>query len=130
MSTLIVMVLTGLVFAYFATQNTTGVLVNLAGSIYSLPVYVIVLGSLLVGLLISGFINVVDGLSSMFEIHNRDTKIKQKEHTVDELSRRIRDLEMENAKLKVRNDINYSDSPTKSNKARLFFQKLRGQIPA
>lgn len=130
MATLIVMVILGLGFAYFATQNTSSVIVNILNNPFGLPIYMVVLGSLLLGLLISAIINVFDGLSSMFEIHNRDTKIQQKQQTVEQLSRRVHDLEMENSRLKGRTEINYTEHPSKTNKARLFIQKLRGQIPA
>lgn len=130
MSTLIVMVVSGIVFAYFATQNTGVVFINLLGTTYSLPIYVVVLGSLLLGLLISGFISVVESLSSMFEIHNRDVKIDQSEKTVEQLKHKISDMEETNDRLR-NHKTNTVYSPTSSqNKARLFFQKLRGQIPS
>lgn len=130
MTTLIIMVLTGLIFAYFATQNTATVLVNLLGNSYALPIYVVVLGSLLLGLVISGIIGSIDSLSSMFEIRSRDSKLNQKEKTVEELNRKIQAMEIENTRLKTRLDRDYIATPSHSSKARLFFQKLRGQIPA
>jgi uncharacterized integral membrane protein len=130
MASLIVIVILGLGFAYFASQNTAPIIVNVLGNSFGLPIYLVVLGSLLLGLLVSGIINAFDSLSSMFEIHNRDTKIKQKEQTVEQLSRQVHDLEMENARLNGLTGRDHPEPHSKTNKARLFIQKLRGQIPA
>ncbi len=130
MSTLIVVVLTGIVFAYFATQNAAVVLVNLLGNTYALPLYGIVLGSLLLGLVIAGIIGSIDSLSSLFEIRSRDSKLNQKQKTVEDLNRKIQALEIENTRLQTKIDGTYIAPTTTSHKARLFFQKLRGQIPA
>jgi putative membrane protein len=129
MSTLIVIVILGIGFAYFATQNTSSVVVNALSNSFALPVYALVLGSILLGLLVSAIIYAFDNVATLFDLHSKDTKIAQKQQTVEELSKKVRDLEMENTKLKVRNDRDYVNEPTTTNKAKLFFQKLRHQMP-
>ena len=129
MSTLIVIVILGLGFAYFATQNTSSVIVNALSNSFALPVYALVLGSILLGLLVSAIIYAFDNVATLFDLHSKDTKIAQKQQTVETLSRRVRELELENTRLKVSNNRDYVNEPSTTNKARLFFQKLRHQIP-
>lgn len=101
MVTLILLVLFGILAAFFATQNTTHASVTIASyTLADIPMYLIVLGSLLIGLLLSSIISLVNSISSSFTLHGKDVKIKETKKTVVELTKQIHQLELENAKLK------------------------------
>lgn len=128
MSLLITVVLFGIVFAYFATQNTSLVDVSVLNSVFTLPLYALALVSLLAGLLISAIISMIDGLSSSLALHQKDNSLKQKQQTVSEMSDKIRELELENARLKGRRDSIVDDSSTAGEKTKHFFRKLSNRV--
>lgn len=100
MAALIITVLLGLLFAWFATANNQSVSVNVAGNLLTIPLYMLAIVSVLIGLLVSAIISAIDSLSSMFALRSRDNKIRQREQTVEQLSTKIHDLELENARLR------------------------------
>lgn len=101
MSTLIVAVIAGLLFAFFATANTAGVTINIGNYLLNnVPLYLVALGSLLLGLLISWVISLVDSLSSGLSLRSKEQQIKQTEHRLEDLKSRVQELEIENARLK------------------------------
>lgn len=99
MITLILTVIFGLGFAYFATQNTSLVTIKLSSYIFTIPLYLLSLGSLLLGLLISGLIHLVDSIASWLTISGKESRIKESEKTIEMLKERIYQLELENSKL-------------------------------
>lgn len=104
MLTLIIMVLLGIGFAYFAAQNTTAVDIQLAHyQLPTIPLYILALGSLLLGIFISWIISLANGVSSLFLRYQKDSKIKDKESTIEKLTARLHKVELENAKLKGEN---------------------------
>ena len=128
MGTLIITVLLGLVLAYFATQNTQSVSVNFAGNILTVPLYILAIVSVLIGLLISGIISMIDSLSSSLALHSKDTKIRQKEQTLEQLSAKIHNLEVENARLRGGRDLaenHHTSHRVEEEKPRSFFRRFR-----
>lgn len=100
MLTLIAVVLMSFLFAYFSTQNTGGVSLHLGNSTWrNVPLYLIALGSLLIGVIISWLISLVDILSSKLTLLGKDSTIKQTKHTIGDLTKKVHQLELENAKL-------------------------------
>lgn len=100
MTLLITAVLFGLGFAYLATQNTLGVTLNAGGYMFpNIPVYIVVLGSLLVGLFLAWFFSSIGWVSSFMTIRHKDSKIKQTENQIAKLENRVQELELENAEL-------------------------------
>lgn len=98
---LILTVLIGIGFAYFATQNTIGVPVQIGNNFYSsVPLYAIALGSLLLGLAISGILRMIDWAATGLTLRGKDNQIRQTESTVEQLNKKIKDLEMENSRLR------------------------------
>lgn len=98
---LLVTVILALGFALLATQNTSGVTVNIWQYTFSnIPLYIVALGSLLFGLLVAWFISLFDGLANLLSLRHKDTQISEKERTVSHLEDRLRALELENAELK------------------------------
>ncbi|HLL60703.1 MAG TPA: lipopolysaccharide assembly protein LapA domain-containing protein [Candidatus Nitrosocosmicus sp.] len=114
MLTLIVTLIIGIAIAIFATQNTSGVTISLGGYILNqVPLYLIVTGSLLIGLLVSAIINSIQGIGSSLTIMGKDNKIKASSKTVNDLNNKIRQLELENAKLRGENEATITN-PTRN----------------
>ena len=110
MLSLIVVFIFGLAVAFFATQNTRGVNVTLANSELSgVPLYVVVLISILLGLLMGWIISLVSSISSFFRLRGKDAQIQQTQSSVQNLERKVHDLEIENARLQSDVD-NYKPS--------------------
>jgi len=101
MFALIVLVVFGIGVAYFATQNTQPTSIILAGyPISGTPLYLIVLGSLLLGFVVSWIISLVDVISSALKIHGKDSTIKDSNKQIAELTKRVHQVELENERLK------------------------------
>lgn len=100
MSTLLLITLVGVIFAFLATKNTQPVELNVLGNLLMMPLYLVALGTLLIGLLVSSIVHVADSFSNMFTIQNKNSKIKAGEKTVESLEKRIYNLELENAELR------------------------------
>lgn len=129
MSTLIVIVLFGLGFAFLATQNTGVSTFNLLGYTWSLPMYLIVFGSLLIGFFISWIVSSINTLGTWFSLHGKDSKIRESKHTVGQLESKIRELELENAKLEGRDEAPQREviveKPVTENRISNFFDRFR-----
>lgn len=103
MFTLILLVLIGLSFGYFATQNTMNIPVNIAGMVYEhVPLYVVLGITLLVGLALSWIISMIDSIYTSMTLRGKDNVIKDTKRSNNELVKQVRQLELENAKLRGR----------------------------
>jgi uncharacterized membrane protein YciS (DUF1049 family) len=112
MFTLILLVIIGLSFGYFATQNTMNIPVNIAGSTFrQVPLYIVLGITLLIGLALSWIISVVDSIYVSMTLHGKDNVIKDAKRTNSELVRQIRQLELENATLRGELDHDRHDHP-------------------
>ena len=101
MFALIVLFIFGIGVAFFATQNTQAISLNFANySLTSIPVYIIVLVSLLLGFAVSWIISLVDVISSAFKIHGKESTIKNDNKQISELTKKVHQLELENERLK------------------------------
>lgn len=101
MITLLLLILFGLGVGYFATQNVIGIPITLAGyTIEGTPLYIIVVGSLLLGVAISWIISLMRDISSSVALHGKDTALKSAHKTIEELKDSNYKLEVENAKLR------------------------------
>ena len=101
MFALIVLVVFGIGVAFFATQNTQTISITLANyPLTGIPVYLIVLVSLLLGFVVSWIISLVDVISSALKIHRKDSTIKDSSKQISELTKRVHQLELENERLK------------------------------
>ncbi len=99
------MVVFGFVVAIFATQNTAGVDVVLANSVVpDVPLYAIVIASLLLGLLVGWIVNLFWSISSFFSFRSQEDTIAGKNRALNDLNRKVRDLERENDKLRIERD--------------------------
>jgi len=106
MDTLILLVLFGIIAGIFAAQNTGHASIIVASyPLKDIPMYLIVLGSLLMGLLLSSVMSLVSYIKSSFMLHGKDVKIRETKRTVGDLTKQIHQLELENAKLKEHSTI-------------------------
>lgn len=101
MSTLIILVAFSLGVAYFATQNTGIVHITLANFFTGgIPLYVVVIGSMLLGIFISWLISIVNYIFSTVKILGKEAKLKDAHRTIDTLNKENSDLLLENTRLK------------------------------
>ncbi len=101
MEVIILAVIVGLGIGYFATQNTN--LISLYFGPYvapEIPLYFVVIGSLLLGLLLAWIFSLVNSLTSKIALHGKENRIKEDERTIAELTKEIHQLELENTRLK------------------------------
>lgn len=101
MVTFIFALVLGISLALFATQNTAGASLNLYSyPLSNIPLYLIVFGSMLLGVIISLIFNLVDAVGSFFTIQGKNSQIRATAKTNEDLRRSIHDLEIENARLR------------------------------
>lgn len=132
MFSLIILIAFGLGVAYFATQNTGVVHINLANYfIEGVPLYVIVIGSMLLGIFVSWLISLVNSISSMLRIHGKEAELKEAYHTIDSLKKDNEALLQENRHLKKDQQSPYEQNENKENTHEepvvrpSFFNRLR-----
>lgn len=100
MEVLILTVILGLGFAFFATQNIAPVVVNFANYSFNLPLYLVVIFSILVGLFLSLVISLFENISASLTIWGKEAKINQAKEKIAKLNKQIDQLERENIELK------------------------------
>ncbi|MDO8503868.1 MAG: lipopolysaccharide assembly protein LapA domain-containing protein [bacterium] len=103
MQVIIFAVIVGSGIGYFATQNT-GLISLYFGSYIApnIPIYIVVMGALLLGLLLAWIFNLINAFSSKLALHSKEGKIKEANKTVAELTKETHHLEIDNARLKER----------------------------
>lgn len=100
MFSLIILVILALMFAFFATENTLPTTITLAGSILTqIPLYILIGLTLLIGLSLSWLISLLDSLAVSMKLRSKDHTISNAKDTIQDLNRKIKDLEIENARL-------------------------------
>lgn len=90
-----------IIFSIFATQNTS--LITLYFYNYSLPnipVYIVILASLMTAFGISLFVQIIKNLSSGMTISSQEKRIKTLKKELAEITKDHHKLELENAKFK------------------------------
>lgn len=103
MEIVIFAVIAGLGIGYFGTQNTT--LINLYFGPYvvpNIPLYLVVIGAVLLGLLLAWVFSLVNSFSSKMTLHGKENQIKEDERTIAELTKQIHQLQLDNVRLKER----------------------------
>ncbi len=86
--------------AYFATQNTSSLTLYLGSYAWSgIPIYLLVLGSLLAGLLFSLIFQILHNISSSLTLKKKENALKEERKANVELTKKIHQLELENTKL-------------------------------
>jgi len=84
-----------------AIQNTALVTLKFPGYLFeNIPLYLVILGSLLFGFLIAGVLSSINSMFSAFKIMGKDSAINSSQKEVENLKEQIHQLELENAELK------------------------------
>lgn len=100
MLVLILLLIVGSILVYISKFNFMPVSVNLGFyAISDIPLFYVIVGSLLFGLVLSYLIYIVNAISNSFTIHGKDKEIKTGKDDVLELTKRVHQLELENEKL-------------------------------
>jgi len=98
---LILTVVLGIAFAFFATQNTGHVSVYIGSfNLSNIPLYQVILGSIITALIVAGFIYFLKSLSSSLTINEKDDELKKTKDELAEITKEAHKLEIENTKLK------------------------------
>lgn len=101
MVVIILALIASLVVAYVATQNATLVTLQLGGTTLSnIPLFFVVLASILVGVLVASVITIINLIKSNLTIFGQKNELKKSYNTVGELRGRVSELEGENATLR------------------------------
>jgi len=101
MSVLIILIIFGLGMAYFATQNTGLIHLTIANfSSRGIPLYVVIIGSMLLGIFVSWLISLVNALTASVRMRKINTQIRNADKTIDELIKKNAELAKENSLLK------------------------------
>ena len=131
MIALMLAVLLGLGFTYFATQNIAPVTIQLGTYVWTLPLYFISVGSLLMGLFIATLFSLISEASAALTIHNKESEIAKLGSMIEDLKRRINHLEMENANLRTntqRAQTIRENIDRQKERVRNFFDRLRYRL--
>jgi len=100
MLVLLVAVISGVAIAYFGMQNISPVTIRLNEYVWNdVPLYLVILGSLFVGLFVAWILYFAKSISSTLASHGKDRAMKKSEHTVADLKQRVHELEAEKARL-------------------------------
>lgn len=100
MLVLILFLAIGAIVVYISQYNFTPVTVNLGIYVLSdIPLFYVIAGSLLTGLVLSYLVSLVRAISNSYTIRGKDKEIKNNKSEVLELTKRIHQLEIENKKL-------------------------------
>ena len=100
---LILFLIVGSILAYISKYNLMLVTVNLGQYVFSdIPLFYVIIGSLLTGLALSYVLYVVHDISTSWILRGKKKEIKKGRDEVLELTKRVHQLELENEKLKHR----------------------------
>ena len=95
MIALLITIAFGLGFAYFATENTAAVAVHFPGLAFSgIPLYIVILGSLLLGIVLATIIHIIDSLTNFLFLRKKENTLKELKKTIAQLIKRVHQLEL------------------------------------
>jgi len=97
---LILSLVVGSLLVYISKYNFQPVSVNLGFTIFSgIPLFYIIVGSLVIGLVLSYLVSLIQSISTSFILHGKNVEIKKNKDEVLELTKRVHQLEIKNEKL-------------------------------
>jgi lipopolysaccharide assembly protein A len=86
---------------YLAQNNLMTVPLHLGTYVFSdIPLFYIIIGSLLIGLGLAYLLYLINSIFIAFTMRRKDNKIKQGKNEITDLTKRIHQLELENERLK------------------------------
>ncbi|CAN5287453.1 hypothetical protein BH10PAT1_BH10PAT1_5930 [soil metagenome] len=102
MIAIILVIVFGIFFSFFATKNSAPVSLNLGGHIINpVPLYLVILISIAIGVAVVGFIYLVRILSDKLTLSKKKSELKNTKEEVTDLNKQVHKLELENIKLKT-----------------------------
>jgi uncharacterized integral membrane protein len=111
MLALILFLIVGSGLVYISKYNFTPVTINLGiYSISDIPLFYVIVGSFLLGLVLSYLFYLVHSISTSIKFRGKDKEIKQNKDEVLESTKRVHQLELENEKLKHEPSIEPEDT--------------------
>lgn len=91
----------GALMIFLARNNSMLVTLSLGNYVFpGLPLYYVIIGSLITGLGLAYLIYLVNSIFTGLTIHKKDNKIKQGKSEIVDLTKQIHQLEIENERLK------------------------------
>lgn len=97
---LILSLIVGSLLVYISKYNFQPVSVNLGFTVFSgIPLFYIIVGSLVIGLVLSYLVSLIQSISTSFILHGKNVEIKRNKDEVLELTKRVHQLEIKNEKL-------------------------------
>lgn len=103
---LLLFIVFGLFFGYFATLNTALVSIHFgAMSVPQIPMYVLVILSFALGVVFASLFYFVKYVAVQLSIRRNSQELDDNKKTSAELLKKIHQLELENTKLKVKNGV-------------------------
>lgn len=97
---LILSLIIGSLLVYISKYNFQPVSINLGFAVFSgIPLFYIIVGSFVIGLVLSYLVSIIQSISTSFVLHGKNTEIKRKKDEVLELTKRVHQLEIKNDKL-------------------------------
>lgn len=110
MLALILFLIFGLLFGFFATINTELVTVDFGTtSIELVPLYIVVLASLATGIVVAAIFYFLKSIGGKIAWGKKEKELREAKEQNVELTKKIHDLELENTKLKTENGIEEED---------------------
>jgi lipopolysaccharide assembly protein A len=107
---LILLLIIGSGLVYISKYNFMLVSVNFGSFVISdIPLFYVIIGSILFGLIISYLVHLVNSISASFTLRGKNNLIKKEKEEVLELTKRIHQLELENERQKTKTDLVPSD---------------------
>ncbi|MEP7167271.1 MAG: bZIP transcription factor [Candidatus Woesebacteria bacterium] len=108
---LILLLIVGSLLAYLSQSNLMLVSLHVGPYIFTdIPLFYVIVGSLVTGLVFSYILYVVHDISTSLTIHGKENVIKKKKNEVVELTKRVHQLELENERLKRKSGVVPIDS--------------------
>jgi uncharacterized metal-binding protein len=101
MLVLILFLIIGSALVYISKFNFTPVTVNLGViTISDIPLFYVIVTSLLIGLVLSYLLHLVHAISVSYKLRGKDNEIKKDKNEVLELTKQVHQLELDNEKLR------------------------------
>lgn len=97
---LILFLIIGSALVYISKFNFTPVTLNLGIGVFpDIPLFYVIVGSLLTGLVLSYLVYLIRLISTSFALHGKNKEIKKDKDEILELTRQVHQLELANEKL-------------------------------
>ena len=110
MLTLILFLIIGTALVYISKFNFAPVTLNLGMYVFSnIPLFYVIIGSVLFGLILSYLVHLVNSISTSFTLRKKNNLIKKEQEEVLELTKHVHQLELENERQKNDTDLTPSD---------------------